>query len=103
MINIMIGDYKIISEANQFILYHVTKLGVKSKKPGADVDNFVGYYSSIKSCLLALPQGQHARHTVLEAHERQEVQGSHDDPQSQHRREDAVARASLRAGCASPR
>ena len=55
MINIMIGDYKIISEANQFILYHVTKLGAKSKKPGADVDNFVGYYSSIKSCLLALP------------------------------------------------
>jgi len=50
-----IGDYKIISEPKQFIVYHVTTLSEKSKTPGVATDNFVGYYSTLTSALQCLP------------------------------------------------
>ena len=41
-------------------------------------------------------QGQHARHAVLEADQRQEVQGGHHHAEPQHGREDALTRAVAR-------
>jgi hypothetical protein len=55
IMDLRIGDYHLISDTTQFILYHVTKLGEKSKTPGLPTENFVGYYPSIESAFKALP------------------------------------------------
>ena len=53
--DITIGDYKITSDATQFTVYHLTQKTDKSKTPGAETENFVGYYSTIESAFKALP------------------------------------------------
>jgi len=61
---IMVGDYKIVSDTNQFVVYHVTKSGEKAKVPGSQVDNFVGNYSDFKTALKALPNRMLMRSNV---------------------------------------
>jgi len=53
--DITVGDYRIVSDSRQFIVYHVTTKGEESKTPGEPVENFVGYYSTIESAFRALP------------------------------------------------
>ena len=52
---LQIGEYRLISDTTQFKLYHMSKAGEKAKIPGEDVENLVGYYSTIESALKALP------------------------------------------------
>ena len=53
--DLMLGDYHLVSDSNQFTLYHITKSGEKAKNPGMTVENFVGHYPTIESAFKALP------------------------------------------------
>ena len=52
---ITVGDYKIVSDARQFTVYHMTEKTDKAKNRGAEAENLVGYYSTIESAFKALP------------------------------------------------
>jgi hypothetical protein len=53
--DIVVGDYVLRSDPNQFVVYHITKSGAKAKTPGEQVENFVGNYSSLESAFKCLP------------------------------------------------
>jgi len=53
---IVIGDFIITSDANQFVINRPHNPGDKSKQAGQTVDVALGYFSTLESCLKGLPR-----------------------------------------------
>lgn len=53
--NLKIGRFEIESDKAQFTIYEKRIAGETSKNPGEEINQVVGYYSTLESCLNAIP------------------------------------------------
>ena len=53
--NIKIGKLRIVSDSTQFQIVEEKIFGPDSKTPGEKYDWIIGYYSTLSSCLKAIP------------------------------------------------